>query len=73
MLAEQGNPADRCAFEWAPPGSPFGACHCIDLPFVFGTLDAWREAPMLAGASRPELDRLVSEVQFRWLSFIPSA
>jgi para-nitrobenzyl esterase len=32
----------------APAGAPFGACHCIDLPHLFGT--DWSDAPMLAGA-----------------------
>lgn len=36
-------------FDWAPPGGPFGACHCIELPFLFGNSAAWRNAPMLAG------------------------
>lgn len=34
-------------FDWAPVNSPFGACHCIELPFVFGTFDAFQKAPML--------------------------
>ena len=41
--------------DWAPPGSPFGAVHCLELPFVFDTPDAWRAAPMLAGADTPAL------------------
>jgi para-nitrobenzyl esterase len=36
-------------FDWASPGSPFGACHCIELPFVFGTFEAFAKAPMLGG------------------------
>jgi len=34
-------------FDWASPGSSLGACHCIELPFVFGTFDAFAKAPML--------------------------
>jgi para-nitrobenzyl esterase len=34
-------------FDWSPQSSPFGACHCIELPFVFGTFDAFQKAPML--------------------------
>jgi para-nitrobenzyl esterase len=71
-LARQGNPPEWYEFAWSPPGSPFGACHCIELPFVFGTLDAWRHAPMLAGADPDELAGLVDDVQSRWISFVRS-
>jgi para-nitrobenzyl esterase len=57
-----------CQFDWHPDGNPLRACHCIELPFVFDTLPAWRDAPMLAGPSpRPEL---VAEVQTAWIAFI---
>lgn len=36
-------------FDWQAPGNRFGACHCIDIPFLFGTHDVW-DAPMLDGA-----------------------
>ncbi|MEU4247929.1 hypothetical protein AB0F15_11000 [Amycolatopsis sp. NPDC026612] len=36
-------------FDWQAPGNRFGACHCIDIPFLFGTHDVWK-APMLEGA-----------------------
>ncbi|MEU7788450.1 carboxylesterase family protein [Amycolatopsis sp. NPDC049159] len=36
-------------FDWQAPGNRFGACHCIDIPFLFGTHDVWA-APMLEGA-----------------------
>ena len=70
LLTQQGNPPEWYEFGWSPPGSPFGACHCIELPFVFGTLDAWRDAPMLAGADPGELAGLVDDVQNRWISFV---
>ena len=38
-------------FDWEAPGNPFRACHCIDLPFLFGTHDVW-DAPMLEGAPK---------------------
>lgn len=36
-------------FDWAAAGSAFGACHGIELPFVFGTFEAFAKAPMLGG------------------------
>lgn len=55
-------------FDWHS-GSLFAACHCIELPFVFGTLDAWREAPMLSGG-RPVPMSLVDAVQDAWAAFV---
>ncbi|TCO47387.1 carboxylesterase/lipase family protein [Actinocrispum wychmicini] len=70
LLARHGNPAWTYQFDWSPPGSPFGACHCIELPFVLGNLDAWRDAPMLANASPTTLRALVDIVQPRWIAFV---
>ncbi|ANN17186.1 hypothetical protein SD37_17080 [Amycolatopsis orientalis] len=69
-LARQASPAFAFQFDWAPPGSPFGACHCVELPFVFGGLDAWHAAPMLAGADPADLRRLVDQVQRAWTGFV---
>jgi para-nitrobenzyl esterase len=41
-------------FDWAAAGSAFGACHGIELPFVFGTFDAFAKAPMLGGVDEKE-------------------
>jgi para-nitrobenzyl esterase len=56
-------------FDWAPAGARFSACHCLELPFVFGTLDAWREAPMLAGADPGEQAGLVADLSPAWTAF----
>ncbi|GAA3607833.1 carboxylesterase family protein [Nonomuraea rosea] len=69
-LAGQARSAHVYQFDWSPPGSPFGACHCIELPFVFGNLHAWHAAPMLAGAEPAQLDRLVADVQRAWAAFV---
>jgi para-nitrobenzyl esterase len=53
-------------FDWHPPG-PLGACHCIELPFVFGHPEAWRAAPMLGGAPAPP--RLVTALCDAWAAF----
>ncbi len=37
-------------FEWTPARSRFGACHCVELPFFFGSFDAFSQAPMLGEA-----------------------
>jgi para-nitrobenzyl esterase len=56
-------------FDWAPAGSPLGACHCLELPLVFGTGDAWAGAPMIAGADRAQQDALSALIRRCWLSF----
>jgi para-nitrobenzyl esterase len=53
-------------FDWHPPHSPYGACHCIELPFTLGTAAAWRHAPMLDGD--PPAD-LVRRVRRSWTGF----
>ncbi|MBH1938054.1 carboxylesterase/lipase family protein [Streptomyces sp. AV19] len=49
--AAQGTPAYLYRFTRRPPDDPhdLGACHCADLPFLFGTFDAYPDAPMLGG------------------------
>ena len=58
-------------FEFAyGPNPEVGACHCIDLPFVFGNLESFTDAAMLQGMT-PERGRsLVDEMQTAWIEFI---
>jgi para-nitrobenzyl esterase len=54
-------------FDWAP--SAFGSCHCLELPFVFGNLGAWAQAPMLAGSAPAERRVLSRKLMAAWGSF----
>ena len=56
-------------FIWKAPKSKFDSCHTLELPFVFGTLEAWAEAPMLAGAGHEEMQRLSESMQDAWCQF----
>ncbi|AUX38926.1 carboxylesterase [Sorangium cellulosum] len=56
-------------FDWAPPGTPFKACHCLELPFVFGNPHAWRGAPMVQGAAAAELADLSAVIRGAWTGF----
>jgi para-nitrobenzyl esterase len=56
-------------FDWSPAGSPAGACHCIELPFVFGTWEAWTGAQMLAGSDPAEVTALTRRLQSAWIAF----
>lgn len=57
-------------FDWSPSGSSVGACHCIELPFVFGTREAWAGAQMLAGSDPAEVTALTRRMQEAWIAFV---
>ncbi|MGE4335396.1 MAG: carboxylesterase/lipase family protein [Pigmentiphaga sp.] len=50
-------------FDWQSPLPGYGACHCIDLPFLFGNFDDWHASPMVASAPRPEVKSLSQTFQ----------
>ncbi|HUC03951.1 MAG TPA: carboxylesterase/lipase family protein [Acidimicrobiales bacterium] len=56
-------------FDWESPafGGMLGACHALELPFVFGVVDV--PAVQLLSGSGPAADRLSSVMQQAWLSF----
>ena len=69
--ARAGAQVRSYSFDWHAPRSGLGACHCIELPFLFGTKQAWRDAPMLAGASwDDEIAPLGDTVRAAWLAFV---
>lgn len=58
-------------FDWRAPRSALGACHCIELPFLFGNREAWEGAPMLAGASwDDDVEPLGTALRAAWLGFV---
>ncbi|MCU6617982.1 carboxylesterase family protein [Achromobacter mucicolens] len=67
--AAQGRDAWLARFDVAPTDR-FGACHCIELPFVFDTLQAFTGAPMLAGLPAAHAEQLARQTQTAWLAFI---
>ena len=69
-VAARGGSAYAYLFDWAPPGARFKACHCIDLPFVFGNFDTWRDAAMLAGGDAAQMTDLSSAMRGAWIAFV---
>ena len=71
LAAAQGEHAPTFAyqFSWVPPGPMrrVGACHGLELPFVFGTLREPMLRPLLAFASQAR--RLSSAMQRAWIEF----
>ncbi|GGJ22717.1 carboxylic ester hydrolase [Paenarthrobacter histidinolovorans] len=55
-------------FDWSPKNGELGACHCIELPFLF-TGD-WSDAPMLADNPIPE--DLAQTMRDAWTGFARS-
>jgi para-nitrobenzyl esterase len=53
-----GRNAFAYMFDWQSPMAGLGACHCIDLPFLFGNFEVWKAAPMLHGANWREVEEL---------------
>jgi len=68
-IATQGSNIYVYIFDWAPPASPFKSCHCIELPFVFGTFGAWHKAPMLAGGDAAQMADLSTAMRHAWIRF----
>lgn len=57
-------------FDYTPQDNPFRACHCAELPFTFGTLDAFAGAGMLEGANPATAAALSARMRRDWLGFI---
>ncbi len=71
--ADQAHAAERRSWLYRidyGPNPQFGACHCIDLPLVFGTLSAFESAPMLSGQNREHTEMLSAQIRAAWLRFI---
>jgi para-nitrobenzyl esterase len=68
--AAAGTTVSGYRFAWRAPASGLGACHAIDLPFVFGNRTAWERAPMLAGASwDDDVEPVSRAMRARWLEW----
>jgi para-nitrobenzyl esterase len=78
---KQSRPTYVYEFDWRK--GPFGSCHCIELPFFFGTEEAFASAPMLQGIGaefdsvsrsfRDSLGRFVRTGEPGWSPFTESA
>ncbi len=53
-----------------PNGSPFKAAHTLEMPFILGGWDAWKNAPMLKGNNAEYAVKNVGvEVRRLWVAF----
>lgn len=57
-------------FNWAPSQSSLRACHCLELPCVFGNREAWHSAPMLHAMDPAVFADLSGAMRSAWTSFV---
>ena len=68
-LVETGARVHSYRLDWRPQGSPFGATHCVELPLLFGTRDAWKDAPMLGNTPWSEVEEFGAALRRAWYTF----
>lgn len=59
-------------FDWAPLGNPFKACHGIELPFIFGNFESYKNVPILKGANPEVVADITAGMRRAWIGFIQS-
>lgn len=72
LLADAGATVFTYRFDWRPQGTPWGACHTLELPFFFGPPEQWTHSPMLAGAEWADVDAFGRRLRTAWASFARS-
>jgi len=68
--ARRDRPVHLYRFDWQSPTPRIGACHCIELPFLFNTFDDWPGAAMLAGGDRETMEALARTMQDAFIAFV---
>ena len=57
-------------FTWRSKAPLVGACHCIELPFVFDNFESWADAGMLRDLDLAGARELAQQVQHALLNFV---
>lgn len=68
-LREAGARAHAYRLDWRPEGSEFGATHCLELPLLLGTREAWRDSPMLGTVPWTDIDAFGTAMRAVWATF----
>jgi para-nitrobenzyl esterase len=69
-IAHNGGSVYAYLFDWSPPNSLYRACHTMEMPFVFGTLEAYSGALALAGGNPAQMADLSLAMRKAWITFI---
>lgn len=68
-LARAGARVNTYRLDWRPPGSVFGATHCLELPLLLGDEAAWAGSPMLGDSAWPDVDAFGRRLRAVWGRF----
>ncbi len=61
-----GGEAELIRIDWGSSRPPWRSCHCIELPLLMGTRDAWANSPVLKDVPRDELEREGAGMRRLW-------
>jgi para-nitrobenzyl esterase len=64
-----GGQAAHYVFNWAVPGNVLGACHCIELPLLFGSGESWSDAKMLEHDPGNIDETVARRIRAAWAAF----
>lgn len=70
LLTDAGADVYRYRFGSLHPANPFGACHCIELPLLFGDGESWQHAPMVEPLTASEITAIGARTRERWGQFV---
>ena len=72
LQRKAGRPIHVFQFQWQSPKTEFGSNHCLELPFLFGDLEAWKNAPMFQGADPEDYRHIGETMRGYWGAFARS-
>lgn len=64
-----GGRASTYQVAWAPSEAPMGACHCIEIPLLFGKPETWADTYMLGPTDDPIDPALARDARRSWSTF----
>lgn len=54
---------------WHPEGNPLGSCHCIEMPFLLGFREDWKDSAMMQVTPHGEFERISRIFLRAWTGF----
>lgn len=66
-MAKAGIDVETEVFTWRHGETALGACHCMELPLIFGNWATWKDAPYLRGVSQEEYIRRATAMR-QWVA-----
>jgi para-nitrobenzyl esterase len=69
ILKKRGDRIALYEITWRPGGSPYGACHCIELPLLLGQPADWERAAMLGNTTGDDVQKFGRAARALWAGF----